>query len=101
MTDQDSTKATKQQHQEEAEVPEGDESETHGILNLEEARCHTQSLDQAMTTMAEQISTGETEDTMKNMVERFKTAIAKIIPVMTEPTTISIIKSKKDQNVFA
>ena len=59
---------------------EGDD--LHGVVNLLEAKAHTNSLDQVMTLIQEQVKEGNTTDLLERAMSNMKTTLANTILTM-------------------
>ena len=84
-------------------VPAEEEEETglHGTTNLEEAKRHAHTLDDALEKLHKSIREGVAEDMMKKMIEWFKRAIIDIAPMMEEANVNSVLHSMKDTSCMA
>ena len=77
-------------------MEEEDEIGLNGTTNPEEAREHTDTLDDTLEKLEEDIREGVTENTMRKMIIRFRKAIIKITPSMEEENADTVLNSLKD-----
>ena len=75
---------------------EEDEIGLLGRTNLEEAKEHTDTLDDTLERLEEIIREGATENIMRKMIVWFRKAIIKITPSMEEANADTVLNSIKD-----
>ena len=78
-----------------------EEGEPHGAINPHEAAILVHSLDEAVTVLEAQIAETEVRDVLSELVTKFKEAISRVLPAMTEAEVDKVVGSIKDPTCLA
>ena len=76
-------------------------SSTHGIINIEEARLHTQALDWAIEVMVSKIEAGQVAEAIVDTINMFKDAVMKVMPGIADANKTRVLNMLKDPGCMA
>ena len=77
------------------------EGEPHGVVNPHEAAILVHSLDEALMVLEAQVTETEERDVLREVVTKFKEAISRVLPAMTEAEVDKVVSAIKDPTGLA
>ena len=75
--------------------------EPHGVVNPHEAAILVHSLDKALMVMETQVTETEERNVLGEVVTKFKEAISRVLPAMTEADVDNVVSAIKDPTGLA
>ena len=78
------------------ESQQTEEGEHHGVINPQEATILVHSMDEALMVMEAQVAETEERNVLREVVTKFKEAICRVLPAMTEADIDKVIEAIKD-----
>ena len=81
--------------------PTEEGGEPHGVVNLQEAAILVHSLDEALMVVEVQVAESEERNVLGEMVAKFKEAMGRVIPTMTEADVEKVVSAIKDPSGLA